>query len=59
MLAAVATVVIGTAVAMEPYFAGDAAMTRMVQSVSSDVFLTALICMVWIWAAARLVSRTA
>ena len=34
MLAAIATVLIGTAVAMEPYFAGDVALTRMVQSVS-------------------------
>ena len=34
VLAAAATVLIGTAVAMEPYFAGDVAVTRAVQSVS-------------------------
>jgi len=34
VLAAVATILIGAAVAMEPYFAGDVAVTRAVQSVS-------------------------
>lgn len=34
MLAAVATALIGTAVVLEPYFAGDVAVTRAVQAVS-------------------------
>jgi undecaprenyl-diphosphatase len=34
MLAAVVTVLIGTAVAMEPYFAGDVRVTRLVQTAS-------------------------
>jgi membrane-associated phospholipid phosphatase len=34
MLAATVTLLLGTAVALEPYFAGDVAVTRMVQSVS-------------------------
>ena len=33
-IAALVTLLIGTAVALEPYFAGDVALTRMVQSVS-------------------------
>ena len=36
LLAAIVTVLIGAAVALEPRFAGDAALTRMVQSVSPD-----------------------
>ena len=36
MLAAVVTLLLGTAVALEPYFAGDVALTRMVQSVSPN-----------------------
>lgn len=34
MLAAVVTVLLGTAVAMEPYFAGDVRVTRLVQAAS-------------------------
>ena len=34
LLAAIVTVCIGAAVAMKPYFAGDVALTRIVQSVS-------------------------
>lgn len=34
MLATVVTVLIGTAVAMEPYFAGDVRLTRLVQTIS-------------------------
>lgn len=34
MLAAVVTVLVGTAVAMEPHFAGDVQVTRLVQSAS-------------------------
>jgi membrane-associated phospholipid phosphatase len=34
MLAAVVTVLLGTAVAMEPYFAGDVPLTRLIQSAS-------------------------
>ena len=34
MLAAIVTLLVGTAVALEPYFAGDVALTRLVQSVS-------------------------
>jgi membrane-associated phospholipid phosphatase len=34
ILAAIATLLIGTAVKMEPYFAGDVALTRIVQSAS-------------------------
>ena len=36
MLAAIVTLLLGTAVALEPYFAGDVALTRMVQSVSPN-----------------------
>jgi membrane-associated phospholipid phosphatase len=36
LLATVVTVLIGAAVAMEPYFAGDVALTRLVQSVSPN-----------------------
>ena len=35
-LAAIVTLLLGTALALEPYFAGDVALTRMVQSVSPD-----------------------
>jgi membrane-associated phospholipid phosphatase len=34
MLAAVVTVLLGTAVAMEPYFAGDVRLTRLIQAAS-------------------------
>src|SRR5215208_4618601 len=34
VLAAIVTLLVGTAVALEPYFAGDVPLTRMVQSVS-------------------------
>lgn len=34
MLAAVVTILIGTAVAMEPYFAGDVRLARLIQSAS-------------------------
>ena len=36
MLAAVVTILIGTAVAMEPYFAGDVRLTRLIQSASPN-----------------------
>ena len=36
MLAAVVTVLIGTAVAMEPYFAGDVRLAHLIQSVSPN-----------------------
>jgi membrane-associated phospholipid phosphatase len=36
LLAAVVTCLIGTAVAMEPYFAGDVQVTRLVQSASPE-----------------------
>ena len=36
MLAAVVTILIGTAVALEPYFAGDVQVTRLIQSASPN-----------------------